>query len=429
MKMYAVSQVGRRATVSAVVCLLLASAAIAGETAASEDAKVQIGSWLEWDDMTGNWGGSRTQMEHAGFRPFASYMTDWLANADGGFKTGADLNGLWNFGFELDFEKMGGWDGGSFLMDWNWYHGNPFSEQLVGLNAVNNFSGWEASNAFRFYHIEYRQKFFGDRYEVRLGQVALDDHFMISDYASIFFSSPFSQFPTEATLSNAPVYPLCAPGIYLSGKPTDESFFRVGAYTNDAGLDIDSNNGFEWQIGGPAGYAILTEVGTHQKPFGLPGTYTLGGIYSTGELTRFSDGLAEEGAGAFWLMADQALAVDDQGNALVGAFTRFSWAPNDDLAACDFYADAGIVFTGILSCRPNDTFGFGFNYTSFSGPYVASLPAQGLSSTSSTTAFEITYQCHLAPWLTIQPDLQYILDPATSGQNALGLGLRTTLTF
>jgi porin len=58
---------------------------------------------------------------------------------------------------------------------------------------------------------------------------------------------------------------------------------------------------------------------------------------------------------------------------------------------------------------------------------------------SSEQFIEVTYQCQIAPWWVVQPDLQYIVNPgggianptnpATKLGNELVLGLRTIVTF
>ena len=57
------------------------------------------------------------------------------------------------------------------------------------------------------------------------------------------------------------------------------------------------------------------------------------------------------------------------------------------------------------------------------------------------SVIELTYQAQLAPWWTLQPDIQYIIhpggnapDPTSPGavgtlQNALQVGMRTTAKF
>jgi porin len=44
---------------------------------------------------------------------------------------------------------------------------------------------------------------------------------------------------------------------------------------------------------------------------------------------------------------------------------------------------------------------------------------------------EFTYQARITPWLVVQPDLQYIINPGgtTDLNNALVIGGRASLTF
>ena len=45
--------------------------------------------------------------------------------------------------------------------------------------------------------------------------------------------------------------------------------------------------------------------------------------------------------------------------------------------------------------------------------------------------FEATYEIAITPWWSIQPDLQWIINPSgvTGSPNALVLGLRTSVAF
>jgi porin len=47
------------------------------------------------------------------------------------------------------------------------------------------------------------------------------------------------------------------------------------------------------------------------------------------------------------------------------------------------------------------------------------------------TALELTYLVAPAPWLSVQPDLQYVIDPGTDGalDDALVLGLRVQIAL
>jgi porin len=57
--------------------------------------------------------------------------------------------------------------------------------------------------------------------------------------------------------------------------------------------------------------------------------------------------------------------------------------------------------------------------------------AAGLVGASAEMALEVTYQAQITQWLSVQPDLQYIIHPGGNQDlnNALVLGCRVTVTF
>jgi porin len=122
----------------------------------------------------------------------------------------------------------------------------------------------------------------------------------------------------------------------------------------------------------------------------------------------------------------------------VSIFARVVGSPSDR-NQIDAYADAGIVFTGMISRRPNDVFGVGFAYTGISDDASAFDRDSGLSVIRNYEALlEISYTAELKPGWTLQPDFQYIWQPGGnvpdddgSGavQNAVVLGARTTMSF
>jgi porin len=45
------------------------------------------------------------------------------------------------------------------------------------------------------------------------------------------------------------------------------------------------------------------------------------------------------------------------------------------------------------------------------------------------TAFEIFYKVQVLPWLSVQPDVQYIVNPGGDGEDAVAIGLRLETTL
>jgi porin len=108
------------------------------------------------------------------------------------------------------------------------------------------------------------------------------------------------------------------------------------------------------------------------------------------------------------------------------------------------YVDGGAGFKGLLPNRADDTLTLGFAYVKIS-PDAAGLdhdinlltPPYPIR--NQEIVFEASYAAQLAPWWTIQPDLQYIMhpggnvldpnNPAAIIKNATLIGVRSTIKF
>ena len=275
-------------------------------------------------------------------------------------------------------------------------------------------------------------------------------------------------------------------GVYAGNPDADRlgdpsPGFRAGTAYND--------HGTRFPISGNQGAFTVCETGfllNYAKDAkGLPGAYRLGGFYHTdtfSDLRRddqgrsladpLSDGRprAHDGNGGLYVIADQVVyrrhnapggrradvsqtasapvndAADSPADAAgTGApsgpelrvFTRLGFAPAEDRSQSGFYAEAGLNYRGLLPGRGKDVVGLGLTYTDLSGDLrrlarEANRFHQAHDALPDYEALlEFTYQVNLAPWLSVQPDLQYIVHPGGSPRNndALVLGTRTVVTF
>ena len=117
-------------------------------------------------------------------------------------------------------------------------------------------------------------------------------------------------------------------------------------------------------------------------------------------------------------------------------FGRFG-AGQGDRSLTDFYLEAGLNYRALIPGRDQDLIGVGFTYTSLSTAARRLVREADRLDGAHTPLpdyediFEITYQANLAPWLSVQPDLQYIVHPGGSARydNALVIGVRMVTTF
>ena len=122
----------------------------------------------------------------------------------------------------------------------------------------------------------------------------------------------------------------------------------------------------------------------------------------------------------------------------VGLFGRIMGAPSAQNLV-DFYAEAGITFSGMIPQRADDSLGIGFAYTGVSDQVHGFDIDSGLpAARTSEAVLEICYTAQLKPGWTLQPDFQYFWQPGgnvpdASGsgavENAAVFGARTTLNF
>jgi len=93
----------------------------------------------------------------------------------------------------------------------------------------------------------------------------------------------------------------------------------------------------------------------------------------------------------------------------------------------NFYIDGGLNYKGLITTRDNDVLGVAFAYG-----HLNNNPEdnEGSSFPGYEMVFEATYQMELTPWLSFQPDLQYVIHPSgTDIANALVLGVQATVSF
>jgi porin len=129
----------------------------------------------------------------------------------------------------------------------------------------------------------------------------------------------------------------------------------------------------------------------------------------------------------------------------LAAFFRLGYAP-PDRNLFSFEVDAGLTFKGLFPNRQLDLLGVGAGYARIG--YARRLERDEILFTGTggtirdyEAVLELTYQARIAPWWTLQPDLQLVFHPGAhiavpppapptrAIPNALVLGLRTGITF
>ena len=371
--------------------------------------------------------GPSTERER-GVEVSALFTGEMFSNLRGGFRKGIVGAGLFDVAIDFDLEALGGWEGMSLHTQFLGIMGDDPTAELVGdFNVVSNIV---ALNTFRLFQGWIQKEWDSGRHGIRAGVMTLDDDFMGSEEAGLFLNSAFGPLPTESGNTGAPIFPVGGLGFLAYSEPVESWRVQFGIYDGDAGDEEDNLHGFDLSVGSDDGVAMFFQVGL-QWPAGgrLPGTVNLGGYRHTGTFENFEGGVAVDGMSSVYLVIDQALAVNREGDIRVGGFFRTGFTPQNDGSVVSFQVDGGLTVHDLLPGRWDDVWGFGVSRTQFSDPYLSFRQRAGETVGEAETVIEITVRFKVRDWLTVQPDLQWVLNPHESTRDALVFGLRFAREF
>ncbi|MBZ0139538.1 MAG: carbohydrate porin [Pseudorhodoplanes sp.] len=459
---------GRRACARGVA--IGVAAAMQAVALSAAPALAQSDLWQR-EKLTGDWGGARTALSARGVEVGVVYIGETLSVTRGGVRTGTTFEGRLETAVDTDLEKLLGWKGAStHIKMFQIHNGGRNAADLV--QSIADPSNIDALRSTRLFTVWFQQNFFGDAVSIRAGQLAADDEFLISKTAGGLINGTFGWAAINAAniRSGGPAYPLAAPGVRLALKPTNEIAFLAAVLGGDpAGRNCTEENPQACNKHGtkfrPAGGALWIgelqyAVNQGEQAAGLAAAYKIGAWYATDRYADQRFGLDPATGAVLTLAADPppeplfhernwgVYGVIDQmlwrmGERSTSVFVRGGMTPSDRNTVSG-YVDGGIGFKGPFAGRPNDLLTLGFAHSRLSRR-LADLDRDTLALNgppypirSAETVFEASYILQLAPWWSVQPDIQYIARPGgnvphpdtgEAVRNAVVVGVRSSVNF
>ena len=411
--------------------------------------------------LLGDMWGLRTALSRAGITFSLQETSEYLGNTTGGTQKGFKYDGLTQAAMQLNTQRAFGHYGGLFNISALQIHGQNLS--ATNLQSLQTASGIEADRATRLWELWYDQKFLDeDRLDVKIGQQSLDQEFMVSTNALYFVNTMFGwpMLPSANMPGGGPAYPLSALGARISARPVDGFTVLAGVFngspakTDEGDSQLNNPHGTSFPLGG--GLLSIVELQFSYPTFGSmvqPGetpplgwTYRVGAWYNTKKFDdqRFDqnglsladpnsmgNALQHKDNYAFYAVADRLIWRNQQDpNRTIALFARVMGTPLKDRNLIDFSMNAGVVFHSPFAYRTFDTLGIGMGYAH------VSKQASALDIDTNNYA-GVNYPA--TPWLQIQPDIQYVINPGAGLsdpnnptrriKNELVFGLRTNISF
>jgi porin len=439
-----------------VICV---SSAVAEDAPAGGIVAPSIATSLPAD---GDPSGMRKQLGDNGISYSFVYTGELLGNVSGGVRRGSIYEGKLEGLLNIDFDKLSGWKGLNLFANGFQIHRTRGlrDDHFESLITVSNI---EAVSSTRLSEIWLEQKLLGDKISVRIGQLAADAEFFISDYARMFVSNDWPTILGANLPSGGPAYPLSTPGVRLKFNPHEHWSLLVGIFNGDPGNQATVNrHGTNFRVNDPP--LVMAELqfrfNQDKEASGLAGILRLGGWYHFGEFDdqRFDDlGLSL----AAPLSSGTARRLS-QTNGIYGIFDQQIYRPTgggpdsgvsvfgrvggtqSDRNLVDLFFDTGIVAAGMIPGRPDDKFGASLIFAGISESaraldtdaiaFGALQPVRNYE-----MLLEVSYQAQIRPGWVVQPLFQYVFNPGGSVPAASGsgwqvrsgalLGLRSSIVY
>jgi porin len=164
-----------------------------------------------------------------------NYTGEVLGNLTSGIKRRAIYDNLLELAIDGDLKTIAGLRGASF-------HINSYQVNGVGLSGCCVFnvltaSSIEARPSTWLFEAWFEQKLFSDMASLRIGQLAANTEFAISEYSQAYLNATFG-WPNifAANMpSTAPNYPLATPGVRLKLSPNNQTNLLVALFRSVRG--------------------------------------------------------------------------------------------------------------------------------------------------------------------------------------------------
>jgi hypothetical protein len=316
---------------------------------------------------------------------------------------GAARNTFW---WHLNIEQRL-WTDGRLIVSTRGGSGDGLANVLPTRLTTN----WESFEPDPIYvsRVFLEQKLLNRRLTIYLGKIGIGDFFDTNAAGDWDFLSY-----SMARNAIAPM-PWHVLGVVAKYDVNDWLYVQAGvADANGSPTETGFNTAFH---GNRATFS-MAEVGVQPKLGGRPGTYRLILWHDTRPVAREDGGGSKRGDTGFGLSFDQEIADKTV------AFLRYGHDSPEYRDAEHFWS-VGLKRIGPVPGRPDDVLGVGFAQEIMSKDWRRAGPHRA----SSESLFETYYSIKLAPWCSVVPDIQVILNPNADSRSSTAVVVGVNVKF
>lgn len=412
------------------------------------------GSWQEQQNLSGTWGGLRSELFRDYGVAFAGgYGGQISGNPVGGKEQGVRYVQHLAVGLFVDLDRLLGWKGGSLATSMNVNWGDGLSDKDIGnLFPVQYASG---NPALRLVDLALVQNF-ANKVEVAIGRLVMGNDFG----GGVGFCASTNQAVCSTPIAagyavSFGTFPYATWGGRIKLRTDDRWYAQVGVYAAYPSFREPKDNGVRFGLPKDAGPLLLAEAGyihgawllqkgaqDESAPPGRSSRYggkiKFGGYSSWEVVTEQKTRRPQRGdAWGLYLIIEQDLFNESDSPSYAGAFglgrtqgldgfLSLSYA-SEQTSPLAWMAVGGLVYRGPIPGRDNDVAAFIATWGRFSEDLRDYERSIGQPLSHYELVLELNYRVDLTRGFFVQPDIQGIIMP--DGKSAIPDALALSLNF
>jgi porin len=408
------------------------SAALSGAAFAADG-----GSDAYSDKLLGDVGGVRSALAEKGVTMDVDYNGTFWNVGSGGINTGNNYLDNLNVVFDVDGSKAYGLSGNTLHVNFlNNFGGKPNEKRIGSAEGIDNTE--TGTNTAKLYEFWVQQEFLDSKASALVGLYDLNSEFFYTDMSANFLKPTFEtgQELAQSGQNGPSVFPNTSLAARLKYNPTDDTYVQAVILDGVPG-DPNRPHGTHIDLRERDGVLTVAEVG-YTPDATDDGAFNKFAIGAWQYSKSFDDLVDVDGAGdprkraseGIYGLATYRFYEDEATKRALGAFVR-GGVGDADTAQVEYSYTAGLVANGWVPSREEAEIGVGISQSINGDKYRQSVVAAGGRADRSETGFEAYYRDVIYRGISIQPDVQYIVNPGSDPalDNAFITGVRLGISF
>ena len=344
-----------------------------------------------------------------------TYTADFWNVVDGGIDSDAVYLDDLDMQLALDLERLVGWKGAQAFIYALYVNGNSIGEFVGDMNGISNIE--TGVEALRLTEAWIDQSFAEGRGSARIGLYDVASEFDAGEVRALFLNAAHGTGTdfAQGGVNGPSAWPVTSLALRLNWQFDNDIYLR-GAVADGVPGHPDFPKRTTIDLRSDDGLLLTAETGIARDGR----LWSFGGWTYTEDAADLSTADMHQNWGAYLAIEEALLSADSAGFGLSGS-ARIGIA-NDDVNPVATQFSATLVATGLIPAWPEDQIGLGFILSDGSDKYIAGLP----DPKDHEINIELTYFANLTESVTIQPDIQYVINPGMDGSvdNAFVFGVR-----